>query len=692
MKKPWYLMPFIFVYRIFRYFFIGLTLPFILLKSKRKDKKDFNEEIVDPIEKLIKEETIINANDTENYQNEEIKDEIIEPNKPKEKNKFYLFPFIFIYRIFKYLVIGLFLPFILIFRKKDKNKSIKNNDEVVNHVDDSIELETEREQNVETIDSSSIVETTIPNEVDNINIETDTLIEQENQAEQITEPVIVDYSEQNLAGDSKFMNENIDIDSYIESINKKEGPLKVSDHINNFLEKYIKTPIENLNQKYNKWYKNSKGVKKKEDEVNKRADALIEEIRNDRSKSMQKVVFEYEVEDKDGKILKNHFEANSKAEIYTFLTSQGFRVINIKTNKYIQFMYGKASSSKVKIKNKDLIFFLTQLSTYLKAGLTLVDSLSILTHQFSKKSYQRIIRTILYDLTMGQNLSAAMEKQGAAFPRLLISMVKGAELTGELPETLDNMAEYYNETEKTKKQMLTALTYPAIVFVVSIAVITFIMIYVIPRFVTIYDTMENAEIPAFTKFIISTSNYLQNNIFIILVIIAIIIAVFVYMYNNVKLFRASIQRIIMKIPGFRNIIIYNEVGVFTKTFATLLSHNVYITDVMEILDKITNNEIYRGIVAETIKNLGKGDKISTAFKHWAFPLPAYEMIVTGEKTGQLAEMMDKVSIYYQDLHRTAVTRIKSYIEPVLIIFLTATVGVIVLAIVIPMFDIYSSVQ
>ena len=146
-------------------------------------------------------------------------------------------------------------------------------------------------------------------------------------------------------------------------------------------------------------------------------------------------------------------------------------------------------------------------------------------------------------------------------------------------------------------------------------------------------------------------------------------------------------------PIFGNVIIYNEVTMFTKTFASLLAHNVFITDSMEILNKITNNEIYKMLILDTITNLAKGEKISLAFKdHWAFPIPAYEMITTGERTGQLAEMMQKVSTYYQELHRNAVTRIKTFIEPVLILFLTFTVGGIVLSIVIPMFSFYSSIQ
>ena len=272
-------------------------------------------------------------------------------------------------------------------------------------------------------------------------------------------------------------------------------------------------------------------------------------------------------------------------------------------------------------------------------------------------------------------------------------MVKASELTGELPEALDDMVEYYTEIEATRKEMISALTYPTIVFIFSLAVITFVMMYVVPKFVDIYSSMDSSEIPKFTLVVISISNFLEKNIIWVLLGIILVILLLVYLYKNVKIIRTMFQYIAMHIPVLKNVIIYNEVTMFSKTFASLLSHNVYITESMEILNKVTNNEIYKMMILDTVANLARGDKISAAFKdQWAFPLPAYEMIVTGEKTGQLAEMMNKVAVYYQSLHKNTVSRIKALVEPILIIFLTFSVGVILLAIIIPMFDMYQQVQ
>ena len=153
------------------------------------------------------------------------------------------------------------------------------------------------------------------------------------------------------------------------------------------------------------------------------------------------------------------------------------------------------------------------------------------------------------------------------------------------------------------------------------------------------------------------------------------------------------QTFYMKLPVVGNVIIYNEVTVFTKTFAQLLNHSVHITDSMAILSKISNNEIYKEIIANTMNTLSKGGKISESFRgHWAFPVVAYEMLVTGESTGQLGSMMEKVSEHFNNLHKNAVNQIKSLIEPMTIILLAVAVGFILLSIFIPMFSLYNAVE
>lgn len=466
----------------------------------------------------------------------------------------------------------------------------------------------------------------------------------------------------------------------------------VGDRISDAIESFISIPKNGIKKMKEKAEASAAKKEKNKKDVNRQA-LMLDLEGADAEKEEKKVMWEYVCKTPEGKTVKGYFAAYSRLEVHSFLMSENMVVYSIRTNKWIQTMYSSVNGNGAKIKRKDLIFFLTQLSTYIKSGIPLVEAMSILTRQFKNKNYQRMFRSMMYDLTMGDSFSKAMENQGNSFPPILINMVKSSELTGELPEALDDMADYFSQAEAAHKEMVSAMTYPCIVFFMAICVTVFMMVYIVPQFVEIYESMDDSKIPQFTLMVMAVSDFLKKNLIQILIVIVIIIIFIVYCYKNIKILRTFMQWIAMHIPVLGNIIIYNEVNMFSKTFSSLLSHNVFITDSMNILKKITNNEIYKLMILDTVNNLASGEKISTAFKdHWAFPIPAYEMIVTGEKTGQLAEMMAKVSAYYQDEHKNAVTRVKSLMEPLIIVFLTVIVGVIVLSIIIPMFSMYENVQ
>ena len=411
-------------------------------------------------------------------------------------------------------------------------------------------------------------------------------------------------------------------------------------------------------------------------------------------RSDEAVMYEATVRNKDGKFSTEVISGLSKSDVNAFLLNEGYEVFSIKTSKMINLVHGRSNFSNRQMKVKDLLFWLTQLSTYLKAGIPLTQSVKILGEQLGRKNVQRkrAFQSIVYHLTLGDDFSVALEKQGKMFPGLLINMIKAAEASGTLEETLDDMADYYTEIDKTRKQMISAIMYPAIISIFAIGVIVFILVYVIPQFTDIYKQSDVA-ISGLTKFIIGASTFLKNNYLYIILFIVSFIAIFAIAYKKVKAFRVNVQKMLMKMPVVKNLIIYNEMTIFTKTFASLLKNNVFITDSMDILVKITNNEIYKDIIYQTIDNISKGDNISESFRnHWAIPEVAYHMIVTGESTGELAQMMQKVSEYYQEQHRNLVTNLKNFIEPILIVSLAVVVGGIILAVMGPMFGLYDTIK
>lgn len=421
------------------------------------------------------------------------------------------------------------------------------------------------------------------------------------------------------------------------------------------------------------------------------AEEILEDVTNDdKDGKSDLLTFNYVVKNDIGQEIKSSFDAKSASEVEAFLTNEGYQVVSIELKKK-SFLDLEVNLFGTKMRSGELSFALTQLSTYIKAGIPLIDSVRILAKQSTKPAKRKVYEKIVFDLVAGESFSKALENQSNVFPRLLINMVKASELTGDLTATLDEMSDYYTSIEETKKQMISALTYPTIVFILAIVVVAFCLIWVVPNFISMFADVE-AELPLITKITVAASNFMSKYYIIILVVLIIAIVSYIAAYKNIKSFRKTMQTFNMKLPVIGKIIIYNEVTMFTKTFAQLLNHSVHITDSMAILSKITNNEIYKEIIANTLNTLSKGGKISESFRgQWAFPVVAYEMLVTGESTGQLGLMMDKVATHYSNLHKNAVTQVKSLIEPLTICLLAFAVGFILLSIVIPMFDLYNAV-
>lgn len=424
----------------------------------------------------------------------------------------------------------------------------------------------------------------------------------------------------------------------------------------------------------------------------KEADAkeyVVTDASSVRHKSKKR--YNYVVKNLEGKSMSGYFDAYSELEVHSFLLSQGYQVYSITLDKFSSRLGLAQLGSTRKLSNKQLIFFLTQLSTYIKAGIPLVDAVKILSRQTKNKNEKKLYQKVVYELNSGENFSEAMIKQGGAFPKLLINMIKSAEMTGQLALTLDDMSGYYKTMESNRKQIISAMTYPSVVFVVSIAVITFLILYVVPQFVAIYSG-AGATLPPITKFVLNFSSFVDRNILVIALLFVCIILVLVLLYKYVTSARYIMQYIAMHIPIIKSIIKYNEIVMFTKTFASLIKHDVFITDSMEILGKITNNEIYKMLIKDAVSNLAAGRSMSDAFKNqWAFPEAAYEMLVTGERTGRMGDMMENVAEHYGEEQKVLITQLKSLIEPAMIIFLAVVVGFIVLSIIIPMFDIYNQV-
>ena len=406
------------------------------------------------------------------------------------------------------------------------------------------------------------------------------------------------------------------------------------------------------------------------------------------AKKVKMIRFKYKVKDAEGKIIESYFDAEKRLDVESYLLSKSYQIISIEEDK-LSTKLGLVSSSGSKMSSKDLNFFLMQLSTYVKSGIPLLDSVEILSRQAKKTKDKMLYRKIVFELSRGVTFSECLERQGKTFPKMLINMLKTSEMTGDLTGVLDDMAAYYKREDSNRKQIINAMTYPSVLLIFAAAVLTFVISYVVPSFTSMYDA-AGSSLPKITMVIMDISNFVTTKWYIILAVIVGIVALLVISYKTSKKAKYAMQWFVMHIPVVKSIIIYNQLVTFTSTFSALIKHDVFITDSMNILSKITENEIYKEIINGAIQNLSVGNGIAVAFKgKWAFPDTAYEMLLTGEKTGKLGEMMERVTEYYQEEQTNIITRMKSLIEPLMIILLAVLVGVILLAVVVPMFDIYS---
>lgn len=239
----------------------------------------------------------------------------------------------------------------------------------------------------------------------------------------------------------------------------------------------------------------------------KRKILSMDETAKEAKRSNEKIIFKYTAKSPSGVIEKGKFQGYSKLDVHSYLLAEGYEVYEITAQSKATVLNTDIGLNRA-MKKSTLIFYLTQLSTYLKAGIPIVDAIKLLTGQAKSRTEKTIWKSVVYELTMGATLSDAMYRCGNnVFPKLLINMVKTAEMTGDLPDVLDEQVDYYKATEKSRKEMINAMMYPLFVLFFAIIIVMYIMMSVVPQFVNIYNSI-GADLPGITVFMIDASNFI----------------------------------------------------------------------------------------------------------------------------------------------------------------------------------------
>ncbi len=402
----------------------------------------------------------------------------------------------------------------------------------------------------------------------------------------------------------------------------------------------------------------------------------------------------YKARTSSGKIVSDKVDASSQREIVDKLKNLKYVVIEIKEFKEspIKSFFSKLNPFKNKVKSMDLTLFSRQLATLVTSGVPLVQGLGILEEQFESENFRMILKSIRTDIESGVSISEAMKKHPNAFSELYVSMVHAGEIGGILDQVLDRLSAYMESSEALKAKVKGAMTYPMMILFVAILAVTILLTFVVPQFSKMFMDMGQ-KLPLPTVMLINFSNFLKKWIFVIILIIVTIISLLRKFYKTKPKFTFKVDSIMLKMPMFGNVIRKTAVAKFTRTLGTLIKSGVPILQAMETVAKTSGNKVIEKAITEAKDSIKEGERIAEPLKRSkVFPPMVLQMISIGEETGALDTMLTKIADFYDQEVESAVEGLTNMIEPLIIVFMAAVVGSIVVAMFLPMFEITSAVS
>ena len=400
--------------------------------------------------------------------------------------------------------------------------------------------------------------------------------------------------------------------------------------------------------------------------------------------------FSWEGKGRNGKKRKGDMEATNQAVVQAQLRRQGIVADKIKERGKGLDVEIKIPGFEPKVTTKDLVVFTRQFATMIDAGLPLVQCLDILSSQQENKTFKRILLEVKNDVESGSTFADALKKHPKAFDELFVNLVAAGEIGGILDTILNRLAAYIEKSMKLKKQVKSAMTYPATVVSIAVIVIGVILVFVIPAFEKMFADFGGA-LPTPTQIVINISNFIQD--YILFIIGGIILSIFAFkkIYATEK-GRAKIDDWALKAPIFGVLIRKVSVAKFTRTLGTMVSSGVPILDGLDITSKTAGNKTVERAIIKVRQSISEGNTIAEPLaKSGVFPPMVCQMIAVGEQSGSIDTMLNKIADFYDDEVDDAVGNLTSMMEPLLMLFLGTTVGGLVIAMYLPIFKLAGTV-
>jgi type IV pilus assembly protein PilC len=402
-------------------------------------------------------------------------------------------------------------------------------------------------------------------------------------------------------------------------------------------------------------------------------------------------LFDYIAENKAGEVLNGRRRADTPLKIAQELKNEGYYIKTIKKINNAENNNKTVRTKKIftrKLKLADLIIFTEQFKVMIKSGIPLLESLQIIKDQVEKQRLKNIIEYIHQHVEKGGSLSEGLEEYPELFPKLYCQLIRAGEKVGILETVLEDLALHYKTQHRFKKEVKGALYYPLIVMITAVVAIVFIVTYVVPGFVDIFNQLET-QLPLTTQIVLSISIYLKNNILKILLIIILQSFLIITFFKTNK-GKYYYDRVILKVPFIGKIKNRSIVIRLCSTLSLLLANGLNLLEALAIVEKVMNNTLIKQIITKARVQVREGKYLSEVFyKSDKFPGLMLKMLKAGERAGALPEMLQTVSEYYEEEVKKALETGVSMIEPVLIIVLALVVGFIAVSVILPMFNMYS---
>ncbi|MBI3414421.1 MAG: type II secretion system F family protein [Verrucomicrobia bacterium] len=345
-----------------------------------------------------------------------------------------------------------------------------------------------------------------------------------------------------------------------------------------------------------------------------------------------------------------------------------------------------------KVKSKVLTTFTRQLATLVDAGLPLLRGLRVLAKQERNPTLKRVLGDLATAIEGGSTFSEALAQHPKIFNRLFVNMVKAGELGGVLEVVLNRLSEFMEKAQKIKGKVIAAMFYPVAVMTVAVIILAVLMVFVVPKFKTIFaDMLEGKGLPAFTEFVLAISDAIANNILASMgCFIGFIIALKIFV--RTKFGRRLFDKFKLKMPVLGPVFEKVAISRFTRTLGTLVSSGVPILQALTIVKETAGNVIVSNAVSMIHESVKEGETITAPLEaSGVFPPMVISMVDVGEQTGALPEMLMKIADNYDDEVDNAVSAMTSLLEPIMIVFLAIIVGSIVIALFLPLIKLIEGV-